>query len=126
MPTILLVEDEELLRTGVQEILEMNGFHVIGAGDGLEALQWIAETPVDLVITDLVMPNMNGVDFVNRLRATHPDLPVIVASGSTTSVTKRLGIDSINIPGATASIAKPFKSVELVAKIQQLLGVQSA
>ncbi len=121
MHTILLVEDEELLRSGIQELLEINGFKVIGAGDGAEALQWLADAPVDLIVTDLVMPNMNGVDFVLRVRETHADLPVIVVSGSTRSVTQRMGIESIDIPGATASIPKPFRNTDLLTKIRELL-----
>ncbi len=122
MHTILLVEDEELLRSGIQELLEINGFKVIGAGDGAQALQWLAEAPVDLIVTDLVMPNMNGVDFVLRVREIHPDLPVIVVSGSTRSVTQRMGIESIDIPGSTASIPKPFRNTDLLTKIRELLG----
>jgi hypothetical protein len=121
MTTILIVEDEDLLREGVQEVLEIHGYVVIGAGDGLEALEWLSETHVDLVVTDLVMPKMDGVDFVAKLRETHPNLPVIVASGSTNSVMARYGLRSIEIPGANASITKPFKSKDLILKIEQLL-----
>ena len=122
MTTVLLVEDEHLLREGVQEILEAHDFHVIGAADGAEALEWLDQVQVDLVVTDLVMPKMNGVDFVEQVRSKYLELPIIVASGSGTAVTKRLGIESINIPGATASLAKPFKGVDLVAKIHELRG----
>lgn len=121
MSTILLVEDEVLLREGVQEMLEVHGYKVIGAGDGAEALEWLEQVPVTLVISDLVMPNMNGVDFVERVRVKYPSLPIIVASGSPGSVMQRLGIDSIQVPGATASIVKPFKSSELMALIKQVL-----
>ncbi len=126
MTTILIVEDEDLLREGVQEVLEMHDYVVIGAGDGVEALQWLSETHVDLVVTDLVMPNMDGVDFVAKLRESHPDLPVIVASGSTDSVIARYGLKSIDIPGANASIPKPFKSKDLLAKIEELLAQRVA
>jgi len=119
--TILLVEDELLLREGVQEVLEVNGYKVIGAGDGLEALEWLEQVTVSLIISDLVMPNMNGVDFVREVRLKHPDLPIIVASGSPGSVMKRLGIDSIQVPGATACIMKPFKGADLVALIERVL-----
>ncbi len=121
MPTILLVEDEDLLRNGVQEMLELHDFHVIGAGDGLEALEWLEEAHVDLVITDLVMPHMDGVDFVRRLREKRPTLPVIVVSGSSKSVMDRYGIHTLDIPGANASLSKPFKSVDLVQQVQRLL-----
>ena len=87
MTTVLLVEDEHLLREGVQEILEAHDFHVIGAADGAEALEWLDQVQVDLVVTDLVMPKMNGVDFVEQVRSKYLELPIIVASGSGTAVT---------------------------------------
>jgi CheY-like chemotaxis protein len=121
MTTILLVEDEVLLREGVQEMLEVHGYKVIGAGDGQEALEWLDQVAVNLIITDLVMPGMNGVDFVKLVREKFPSLPIIVASGSPGSVVRRLGIETIHVPGATASIGKPFKTVELIAMVQQAL-----
>lgn len=120
-PTILLVEDETLLREGIQEILEVNGFKVIGASDGAEALEWLDQVPVTLVVSDLVMPNMNGMEFVRLVREKFPQLPIIIASGSPGAVMQRLGIDSIQISGATASIMKPFKGAELVTLVKQLL-----
>ena len=121
MTTILLVEDEVLLREGVQETLEVFGYTVIGAADGVEALDWLEQTPVSLIITDLVMPNMNGVAFIEQVRIKFPDLPIIVASGSPDSVTNRLGIDSIHVPGAPACIVKPIKSKDLVALVEKLM-----
>jgi CheY-like chemotaxis protein len=121
MTTILLVEDEVLLREGVQETLEVYGYTVIGAGDGVEALDWLDQTPVSLIITDLVMPKMNGVAFIEQVRLKHPNLPIIVASGSPDSVTSRLGIDTINVPGSTACISKPFKSKDLVALVEKVI-----
>ena len=119
--TILLVEDEELLRAGVQEVLEIQGYKVITAPDGEQALACLAAEPIDLIITDLVMPKMDGVDFVKQLREIKPDLPVIVVSGSTRNIMQRYGIDSIQVPGANASLPKPFKSVDLIEQVRQLL-----
>lgn len=119
--TILLVEDEELLRAGVQEVLEIQGYKVITAPDGEQALACLAAQTVDLIITDLVMPKMDGVDFVKQLRKIKPDLPVIVVSGSTRNIMQRYGIDSIQVPGANASLPKPFKSVDLIEQVRQLL-----
>lgn len=121
MTTILLVEDEVLLREGVQETLEIFGYTVIGAGDGMEALDWLEQTPISLIITDLVMPKMNGVAFIEQVRLQFPSLPIIVASGSPDSVTSRLGIDTIHVPGATACIVKPFKSQDLVALVAKVI-----
>ena len=119
--TILLVEDEELLRAGVQEVLEIQGYNVISAPDGEQALACLAAQTIDLIITDLVMPKMDGVDFVKQLRKIKPDLPVIVVSGSTRNIMQRYGIDSIQVPGANASLPKPFKSVDLIEQVRQLL-----
>jgi CheY-like chemotaxis protein len=119
--TILLVEDEELLRAGVQEVLEIQGYKVISAPDGEQALVCLAAEAIDLIITDLVMPKMDGVDFVKQLREIKPDLPVIVVSGSTRNIMQRYGIDSIQVPGANASLPKPFRSVDLIEQVRQLL-----
>jgi DNA-binding response OmpR family regulator len=119
--TILLVDDEELLRAGVQEMLEMQGFTVITAPNGQQALLCLNEQIIDLVITDLVMPKMDGIDFVQQLRKVRPDVPVIVVSGSTRNIMERYGIDTIQVPGADASLPKPFKGVDLVAQIRELL-----
>ena len=122
--TILLVEDEELLRAGVQEVLEIQGYKVITAPDGEQALACLAAQTIDLIITDLVMPKMDGVDFVKQLRKIKPDLPVIVVSGSTRNIMQRYGIDSIQVPGANASLPKPFKSVDLIEQVRQLLAAR--
>lgn len=122
--TILLVEDEELLRAGVQEVLEIQGYNVISAPDGEQALACLAAQTIDLIITDLVMPKMDGVDFVKQLRKIKPDLPVIVVSGSTRNIMQRYGIDSIQVPGANASLPKPFKSVDLIEQVRQLLALR--
>jgi len=121
MHTILLVEDEVLLREGVQEMLEAHDYKVIGAGDGIEALDWLEQVPVSLIITDLIMPNMDGIEFVEKVRVKYPDLPIVVISGSPGSVMHRLGISDIQVPGATASIMKPFKSKDLLIVVQKLL-----
>ncbi len=122
--TILLVEDEELLRAGVQEVLEIQGYKVITAPDGEQALACLAAQTIDLIITDLVMPKMDGVDFVKQLRTIKPDLPVIVVSGSTRNIMQRYGIDSIQVPGANASLPKPFKSVDLIEQVRGLLAAR--
>jgi CheY-like chemotaxis protein len=123
--TILLVEDEELLRAGVQEMLEIQGFRVISAPNGQEALACLTSERIDLVVTDLVMPQMNGIDFVQQLRDIRPDVPVIVVSGSTRNIMQRFGIDTIQVPGANASLSKPFKSIDLLAQIRQLLAARA-
>lgn len=119
--TILLVDDEELLRAGVQEMLEMGGYVVLTAPNGQQAMACLTDQAIDLVITDLVMPKMDGIDFVQQVRKIRPDVPVIVVSGSTRNIMQRYGIDTIQVPGADASLSKPFKGVDLMAQIRELL-----
>jgi CheY-like chemotaxis protein len=123
-PLILLVEDEELLRAGVQEMLEIQGYEVVTAQNGSLALACLSKRPVDLIITDLVMPQMDGIDFVAQLRKLNAEVPVIVVSGSTRNIMQRYGIDTIQVPGANASLPKPFKGADLMAQIQRLLQPQ--
>lgn len=121
MKTVLLIEDDELLKSGLQEVLETEGFRVVGAADGLEALTWISEIKVDLVITDLMMPGMNGAELIHRLTKTHPQLPVIVASGAIDVIVELMGQDSFNALGIRATLMKPFKLADLVGKTKELI-----
>ncbi len=121
MTTILLVDDEDLLREGVREILEMSDYTVIEARDGEEGLSLFAINNVDLVISDIVMPNMDGVDFVSRLRESFPDIPILTISGGSRVVSARFGLDSALLSGANASLTKPFNAKQLIEKVQQLL-----
>ncbi len=122
MATILLVDDEDLLREGVREILEMADHLVIEASDGVQALEKFAVNNVDLVITDVVMPNMDGVDFVTKLREMFPDVPILTISGGSRVVSARFGLDSALLSGANASLTKPFNAKQLLEKVNQLLG----
>jgi CheY-like chemotaxis protein len=121
MTTILLVDDEDLLREGVREILEMSDYSVVEARDGEEALALFAVNNVDLVISDIVMPNMDGVDFVTRLRESFPSVPILTISGGSRVVSARFGLDSALLSGANASLTKPFNAKQLLEKVQQLL-----
>jgi CheY-like chemotaxis protein len=121
MKHVLLVEDEELLREGIQETLELSGFQVSAAANGLEALERLQREAFDLVISDIVMPKMDGVDFVAKLRGSLPDLPVLIVSGSEGAVMARFGLKSLDVPGATAHIKKPFKAADLVYMVNELL-----
>src|SRR5574343_367053 len=122
MTTILLVDDEDLLREGVREILEMSDYSVIEARDGEEGLALFAANNVDLVISDIVMPNMDGVDFVTRLRESFPQVPILPISGGSRVVSARFGLDSALLSGANASLTKPFNAKQLLEKVGQLLG----
>ena len=116
--TILVVEDGDAVRNLVCLMLVQNGYRVLEARDGHHALR-ICEThvePIQLVLTDLVMPNMRGADLAERLRRARPDLRILLMSGYPEQpVIQRRGCDPV------AFLPKPFTSFELVAKVRQVL-----
>ncbi len=120
--TILLVDDEDLLREGLREILEFRSFKVLEAANGAEALEQFAlADKIDLVISDVVMPEMDGVDFIDHLRKSFPDVPILTMSGGSRVVSARYGLDSALLSGANDTISKPFTSKQLLAKVDELL-----
>ncbi|HVO40119.1 MAG TPA: sigma-54 dependent transcriptional regulator [Spirochaetia bacterium] len=81
MSTILIIDDEPGIRSVLQDILEDEGYSVIGAEDGIQGLAELAARPVDLVFLDVWLPNMGGIDVLSRLREQYPDVEVIMISG---------------------------------------------
>ncbi|MEV1289525.1 PAS domain S-box protein [Micromonospora sp. NPDC049679] len=115
--TVLLVEDEEALREVTGRMLRRNGYEVIEAGHGLEALDVAARTDWDLLLTDVVMPHMSGRELAERLRAQRADLRVLFMSGYSQGV---LGPRQALEDGVTL-IEKPFTEATLLSKISAAL-----
>jgi PAS domain S-box-containing protein len=116
---ILLVEDEESLRTMATRILSRNGYQVRSAGSGAEAVRQAADPaiPVDLLVTDMVMPGMLGVEVVARVRAARPQLPALFISGYAQQV-----LDFHGIPAQDHDILqKPFTEAGLLSRVRQAL-----
>jgi len=111
--TVLVVDDEELLLTLAETVLGSYGYRVITAPGGQEALNRLAQgPPVDLVITDLVMPGMSGREFIEALRRRWPRLPVLRTSGYVWPVSAAEEADYLQ---------KPFTSHDLLLKVRQIL-----
>jgi two-component system cell cycle sensor histidine kinase/response regulator CckA len=117
--TILLVEDEEAVRSFAARALRMRGYNVLEAGGGEEALEIVkdAANKIDLIITDVVMPNMDGPTMVRNVKATHPDLPVIFMSGYAEEAFRRNDQSSEDIH----FLPKPFGLKQLAAKVKEVL-----
>jgi CheY-like chemotaxis protein len=81
MPHILLVEDEPLVALVIETALAEEGFDVSTASDGVEALRLAASAKIDLLLTDVLMPGMDGIELVAALRRTRPGLPVVLMTG---------------------------------------------
>lgn len=80
-PRILVVEDDERLRNLLAALLRLEGYWVVTAVDGEDALEALRETGLDLVVTDLCMPRMDGGELIRRMEQEHPSMPVLVMSG---------------------------------------------
>ncbi|MGQ9368249.1 response regulator [Azospirillum sp. ST 5-10] len=80
-PRVLVAEDEVLAAMALEEALSRAGFGVVLAGDGEQAAAAFAESAVDVLVTDLRMPRLDGVGLIRRLRSARPDLPVVVMTG---------------------------------------------
>ncbi len=122
--TVLLVEDEELVRQFARSALEQAGYKVIEAANGQEALGRIQDpgTHVDLVLTDVVMPEMGGRELGEQLGRLRPALPVLYLTGYAEETTPR---EEAPPPGAVC-LRKPFRPQELTAKIREALDKAAA
>ncbi len=117
--TVLVVEDEEGVRALAARILRNGGFDVIAAADGQDAVERAAEldSPIDVLVTDVAMPRMDGIELANRLRLDKPDMQVVFMSGH--------ALESINVPMGSerdSFIQKPFSPRVLVDHVRDALG----
>jgi PAS domain S-box-containing protein len=118
--TVLVVEDQEGVRGLATEVLESLGYRVLSAGDGPEALALVAghEGSIDLALTDVVLPGINGKQLVERLKALHPESKVLFTSGYSEELIAHRGVLDPDV----AYIAKPYSPEDLAAKIREVLG----
>lgn len=117
--TILLVEDEEVVRLMLVEVLTLQGYAVLEAGQGARALA-LAESaaqPVDLLVTDMSMPGMTGWDLAKTLRTAQPGLPVLFISGHNDHETARWG----KMDPPVEHLFKPFSLEAFLCKARQML-----
>ena len=118
---LLIIDDDQSVRVWLRRSLEREGYEVHEAREGGEALKLLADTPVDLIITDIIMPDMEGIAFILALRQRRPPLPVIAISGG-----GRIGLNNyLEIAkgcGAARALAKPFKIAQLLTLVQELIG----
>jgi two-component system, chemotaxis family, chemotaxis protein CheY len=117
---IMSVDDSPSIRQMVSFTLRNEGFEVVEAEDGRDALAKLDGNPVSLVVTDLHMPNMDGIELIRSLRAnpSHRFMPVVMLTTESNQDKKNQGREA----GATGWIVKPFKPEQLVAVVKRLLG----
>jgi twitching motility two-component system response regulator PilH len=119
MSTVLIVDDSQTLRQMLSDLLQKNGIKVIEATNGLEAKEQIQTKVPDLVITDLIMPQMNGYELCRWIKSepTAQHIPVLICSTKSEEFDRYWGMKQ----GADAYITKPFHPPELIKTVRHLL-----
>ncbi len=123
-PRILLADDEQAIQTLLSYPLQKDGYEVVRASDGREALARFGEQPFDLVVLDVMMPSMDGLEVCRRLRA-HSGVPIIMLTAKAEEIDKVLGLEL----GADDYITKPFSMREFRSRVKAALrraGMQHA
>jgi DNA-binding response OmpR family regulator len=116
-PRILLVDDEQPIQTLLSFPLQRDGYEVVQASDGREALARFAEQRFDLVVLDVMLPRMDGLEVCRRLRAQRERVPIIMLSAKSEEIDKVLGLEL----GADDYITKPFSVREFRSRVKAAL-----
>ncbi|MEX1279581.1 MAG: response regulator transcription factor [Candidatus Sulfomarinibacteraceae bacterium] len=114
--SVLLVEDEETLAESVQFALEVEGYEVTSVGDGRDAVTAVGTRAPDLVLLDLMLPGLSGLDVLRTIRRDH-QMPVIILTAKDAEADKVLGLEL----GADDYVTKPFSMRELIARVRSQL-----
>jgi DNA-binding response OmpR family regulator len=117
MVRILIVEDEPNMVAGLRDNFEFEGYQVISAPDGVAGLERALSEAPDLVILDVMMPRMSGLDVCKQLKAKRPSLPIIMLTARGQEVDKVVGLEL----GADDYVTKPFSIRELLARVKAVL-----
>ena len=117
MPKILIVEDEPGMVAGLRDNFEFEGYQVLSAMDGVSGLERALADSPDLVILDVMMPRMSGLDVCKQLKSKRPAIPIIMLTARGQEVDKVVGLEL----GADDYVTKPFSIRELLARVKAVL-----
>ncbi len=121
MARILVIDDDAAVRSTIHRILEREGHEVVEASDGVGGMKAFREHPADLVISDMFMPEKDGMEILRELRRHSPLPKIIVVSGGGFDGTVDLRADA-ELMGAARTLGKPFEREELVKAVREVLG----
>src|ERR1700682_2827224 len=135
MQRILIVDDERDVRDSVKCVLDLAGYEVLTAENAMDALEQLGRTPPDLVITDIIMPKINGVQAIQPIRKAFPLVRIVAISGGgnfgvagyqPTAIATNAYLASAEEAGAHLVLTKPFQSEEWLAAVEKALGAGHA
>lgn len=122
MAHILVIEDDEQFRAMLLQMLTRDGHRVSVASDGEEGVRLVRQGSPDLVITDILMPRLDGIEAIMILAREDSELPVIAMSGGRRSISAEFNLESAGLIGVKATLAKPFSRDSLRQAISRALG----
>jgi len=119
--TILVVDDDELIRDLLKNVLELERFKVMEAENGKRALELLKDHAISAVVSDIIMPEMTGLELMEIIKMEHADIPVIIITGFSGDYTPE------DVMGARADgfFSKPFKNIELIQKLRSVLAANA-
>jgi CheY-like chemotaxis protein len=124
--SILAIDDFPAMREMLVAFLQGAGHQVLCAADGKMGLQILARQRIDLVVTDVIMPEKDGLEFIREVRQAHPTLPIIAISGGGTVMAGEYCLTAAKSFGATATIRKPFSRQQLFGALDEAMGDRAA
>ena len=135
MQDVLIVDDELDVRDAIERVLERSGYSVRKTGDAADALAELRRRGADVVITDIIMPKIDGVEAIRSIRKEFPSVRIIAISGGgnfgisayrPTAITTSAYLAAAERAGAHVVLTKPFESKDLLQAVEQVLGVGHA
>ncbi len=125
MARILIIDDESQIRSMLRLMLERVGYEVIEAADGMDGIRQYRDNPADLIITDLIMPNKDGIGMIIELKKEFPKVKIIAMSGG--GVNRPEGyLDGAKKLGATRTLTKPIDRDEMIDAVTETLKADAA
>ncbi len=121
MSHILVIDDDDFFIELLVQLLQQDGHRVTTADDGVKAMKLLQRIKPDLIITDILMPNMDGVELIMELSQQSNDTPLIAMSGGRRSVTSEFNLQSAKLMGVKETLTKPFSQADLRRAIQKAL-----
>jgi CheY-like chemotaxis protein len=121
MAHILVIDDDEFFREMLVQMLKQDGHQVTTTEDGAKGLALLQRIRPDVILTDILMPNMDGVEFIMALSRQSNATPLIAMSGGRRSITPAFNLESAKLLGAKLTLTKPFTHTDLRAAVQEAL-----
>ena len=119
MTRIIIIEDDQIIRESLKEILELNSYEVIAMDSGIDLMKKIHKFKPDILITDIIMPDMDGIEIIIEAKKTLPDIKLIAISGGG-MIDSGSYLDTAKSLGADLTLKKPFAPDQLISAIKNL------